>query len=271
MKFILTIFLAMISLSATPTCGAAEKKKGSAQISTPQPAPPSKATLNFCEAAKNGNLEMMEIFLQQGAEINNDNCAYDGETPLIRSAHPPYFRPEVFNFLLAHNANPNLQTKAGETALMNLVQITSVDSVLSQIPALFEHGALVDIEDSQGNTALTYAVSTGYNDAEKRNRKFGIIRYLVNIKGANINHQNKDGKTPLMFTAKNCGISTVALMLDLKANTEISTPEGDTAMTLAAEAAARESGDGTCIQVVRILKAVQDAAKNSPAMSEPRT
>ncbi|MEQ1533032.1 MAG: hypothetical protein HOO97_00135 [Sideroxydans sp.] len=262
MKIIFTIFLTVITFSATSTWAATEKKKGHAKIAAPQPTPPSKATLNFCEAAKNGNLEMMEVFLEQGADINSTNCDFLNETPLIHSVQPDYYHLDVFDFLLSHDASPNLQTPTGTTALMNLVRITSQDSVLTQIPALFEGGAQVDLEDANGNTALIHAVSTLQPDSvytdERKIRKSQIIRDLVSVRGADINHQNKIGMTPLMIAAQNCGRNTVQLLLELKADTKISTPTGDTAMTLAAEVASYESHEGACTQSFRMLKAVQN-------------
>jgi hypothetical protein len=224
---------------------------------------PSKVTLNFCKAAENGNLEMMGIFLQQGADINSQNCSNDGETALIRSVNPPYFIPDVFEFLLTNNAEPNLQSKTGETALMNLVTVNSVDSVLTQLPVLFDHGAKVDIEDNHGNTALDFAVSTSYSRAETMNRSLEYIRYLVSVKSADINHKNKSGETPLMISAKGCGGAEVKLLLELGANTEIRDQNGDTALAMVSEKAAHESSHGTCIEVVRILQNAKDYVKSN--------
>lgn len=228
--------------------------------------PPSKATVNFCEAGKHGNVEMMDLFLQQGAVIDSENCPHGemtvDETPLIRSVDKEsilsrYTDPKVFDYLITHNANPNFQTSAKKrTALMYLVKNNDDDFVMGQIIAIFGRGAKVDIEDAEGNTALygaALASSGGPLDDARKPRKSEIIRYLVTEQKANVNHKNKNGQTPLMMVAQGCLEEETKLLIQLGADAELKTPKGETAISFASERAARSS-DQSCNKVARVLQ-----------------
>jgi ankyrin repeat protein len=272
MKNLHAVSLVLLAFASHAAFAAPVSKKADGiDQNAPQYHQPSKVTKNFCEAASNGNLEMMELFMQQGAEIDNENCTYATQTPLMASAQHRYYREEVFNFLLDHNANPNYQTKHGETSLMYLAErntsndVNDTDSTVRAIERLFAHGAKVDLEDANGNTALDHAITIGYEDSFQMRRTQNIIRYLVSSKNADVNHKNNKGDSPLMKAAKGCGVNTVNLLIALGANTEIRNTADDTAVSLAAEGAARESSGGSCTEVVKILQKAKQDEKSKPS------
>lgn len=74
--------------------------------------------------------------------------------------------------------------------------------ILVQI--LVAGGAMVDLENSRGSTALMYAAQQG---------QLAISRFLLE-KGANVNKKQKDGYSPLMIAARFGKLEVVELLLD---------------------------------------------------------
>ena len=66
---------------------------------------------DLIEAAKDGNLEVLELLLQQGANIDIQNN--NGNTALIWAARND--RLEVVKLLLQQGANPDLRDNHGST------------------------------------------------------------------------------------------------------------------------------------------------------------
>jgi len=243
MKRISAAFLVICVVSSTNAFGAPSRiKPAKPNLNSVQYRQPSKVTQNFCDAAKKSNLDVMKLFLQQGAEIDNENCANgflggDGTTPLMESISTNLLtdiNTNVFSYLLANGSNPNYQTKYGETPLMILVEKNLDDTVFARISDLFDHGAKVDIESVSGHTALDYAISTDHINPSAAESSHKIMSYLIHTKGANVNHKNKAGETPLMLAAKLCEEDKVKLLLSSGADAGLSTPKGNTAFTFAA-------------------------------------
>lgn len=259
--------------TATGIAYAGDKSKiHGPSVNSPQYRQPDKATQNFCNAAENRNIQMMGLFLQQGADINNENCGYDANTPLMRSLYGFNYSMQVAEYIFNNGADVNYQTKNGETALMMLVRNNFRDDLNTLLPELFDHGAKVDLENNLGNTALDYAVSTGYDQYSMKN-SLNTVRYLVK-KGADVNHKNKSGTTPLMLSSKGCGVEEVKLLLSLGANPKLATPMGETAMSMAADSAANQSSYGSCNEVVRILQnpeqySSEDSSESASTSSIP--
>jgi ankyrin repeat protein len=118
----------------------------------------------------------------------------EGKTVLIaacmqiyRHGAPSIDYPRLIQTLLALNANPNLQDKHGDTALMYSAQKN--DLIILQ--DLLDHGADVNLGDTKGDTALFNTVTAQ-------------AAALLLERGADINHQNNRGNTVLIWTSFMC-------------------------------------------------------------------
>lgn len=252
MKWAVVLAVACVSLVAIEAHAAG---KGSVS-----PAMPDKPTKNFCNALSNRNFEMMDVFLAQGADINNENCFHGSQTPLMNTVaivNRYVDTPALVKYLLQHGADVNYQNKNGNTALMYAVD-ASVDrlygdpeSLIQNVAMLVEKGAKTNLADNDGDTALFYAVAKGYNE-KSWGRFQRMVGYLVK-NGADVNHQNKRGLTPLMLAAKGCGVGAVKLLLSLNANVEKQTKTSETALSIAQEQAASTRQGSSCNEVAKIL------------------
>jgi len=133
---------------------------------------PISQAINKCKAA-------IPILLDKGADPNGRNQRGTPLfTPLFQTADP-----EIGRWLVAHKADVNAREEAGQqrTPLMAQIYYTNY------VEFLIEAGAGIDLQDTNGNTALHYAVRLSRPDA---------VAILLAHK-ANPNIQNDMGYTPL--------------------------------------------------------------------------
>jgi len=109
------------------------------------------------DATLYGTPDIAQALLDAGARPNTQDN--NGLTALMNA-----FRSDMISLLCNHNANPNIQNKNGRTALMLTIkrQIPNAISVvipnaISVVKNLLNYGALLDIQDNDGETALTLA------------------------------------------------------------------------------------------------------------------
>ena len=133
--------------------------------------------------------------------------------PLIQAVMTGYW--PMVQLLLDHGANVNAQSINGNTALMFAAQTRSEDI----IRLLVEHGADVDNQAVDGHTALMVAASHGADFVGK---------LLIN-EGADVNLENDKGQTALMFAAEHPPLESMGCML-LEHNADINVQDS-TGMT----------------------------------------
>ncbi|KAK8647505.1 hypothetical protein V6N13_121240 [Hibiscus sabdariffa] len=97
-------------------------------------------------AASIGNLEIMEILLSKGANVNVKNDG--GRTALHYAASKGWLK--IAELLISHGAEVDATDRTGQTPLMNAVICHNKEVAL----LLIRHGADVDIEDNEGYTVL---------------------------------------------------------------------------------------------------------------------
>lgn len=193
-----------------------------------------------------------------------------GETLLMDAAR--HKQPKILEILLNNGAYVNAMSNSLRTALYFAAHSGCYDCTRILIQA----GAYIDQESIEGETALGEAAGNGYT---------GILKLLIS-RGANVNIANKDGVTPLMrvhdqlgnnnnaailvragadinaiskkkrtalmFATAACHAAKVRLLIDNKADVNIRSDDGNTALSLAQE-------KWLCGEVVEML--IQAGAK----------
>lgn len=174
-------------------------------------------TLSFLLACKYDSVVNVETMLNNGIDVNGKSKA--GITGLMVAAAEN--RREVVELLLKHHAKPNIQTRAGTSALMLASARGSEAAIISD---LIHAKADVNLVTRNKNTALMSAISDGEeivalllksgadvnavnNDGEtafyqaiNHNRSASVIKALTDA-GADVNKADNEGTSPLMLAA----------------------------------------------------------------------
>lgn len=167
-------------------------------------------------AARAGKLEIVQLLLEAGADVNStmDGRHPDGDTvreatALLHAASRGYL--DVVELLLANGADPNkVEIQEGDTPLHGAAFFDYADV----IKILLENGADPDVQRiSDGIAPLHWAARNGSSEA---------VEALVQG-GANVNMKDLDrGLTPLLsilyFAPPNQQINLINLLLDHGAN-----------------------------------------------------
>jgi len=101
----------------------------------------------------------------------------------------PVFKVEE---LLNGGANPNAGTKDNVVPLMLCSYLGNIKTTR----LLLERGALVDVLDAKGNSALIYSV------AQNREESNSVVTSYLLSKGADVNVVTKNGDTPLLILTR---------------------------------------------------------------------
>jgi ankyrin repeat protein/predicted Ser/Thr protein kinase len=203
--------------TATVEAAASDEREEGTALSTPP----------LVIAAARGNLQMVEMLLNSGAEVN----AQDRSGTTALSAAVDGGHDEVVPQLLAQGADVNRARTTGVTPLM----IAAARGKQELVELLLNSGANTDATDRNGWTALASAVD---------NRHDGITRLLLN-RGADVDGVLETGVSPLMIAASRGDEAVVRLLLDKGANTDSADRNGWTALHSAVD-----NGDA---ELVRLL------------------
>ncbi len=106
-------------------------------------------------AAQSGHMEVMEVLLDRGADVNAQNET--GQTALIGAAS--LGDAELVNFLLDRGADPNITNK--ESGFTALIAATWSDYP-EIVETLLRKGAQVNAKDKFGKTPLKWAREKGH-------------------------------------------------------------------------------------------------------------
>ena len=160
--------------------------------------------------------------IKNEADVNAFTFRY--ETPLMLASY--FGHVNAMAFLIEHGAKVDLQDEIGTTALQyaaqgpnlsdeinnyfslqgvdrnKFVEETSVHDHVKAVTFLIEHGANVDLQDNNGDTALHYAVTFDFPE---------IVKMLLNL-GASDMCNNK-GLTPLHQASISASIGVVEYLI----------------------------------------------------------
>ncbi|SPM44655.1 ankyrin repeat-containing protein 13 [Orientia tsutsugamushi] len=210
-------------------------------------------------AINNGDVSAVKSILDEDSTIVNVQDRY-GRTPLHLSVQ--FKQEEITKMLLEHNADVTLKNRDGNTPLhlaawdhnLNMTEILlSHGNVIidmqnnhGQTPlhlastrphllsteslkiaqALLTHGANVNLEDEDGNTALHYATSSFHH--------IEMTEILLNH-GANVNAQNNLGDTALHRAARSGRFPAVVCLLKSGASVHLKGENGNSVLHCGAQ------------------------------------
>jgi ankyrin repeat protein len=126
-----------------------------------------------------GNIEIVEYLVSQGADINIKDGS--GETPLQIAIHEG--KLELIKFFLSKKADVNMKDYFNETSLHEAVNKGEIEIV----KLIVAHGADLNAKNNLKETPLFYAVKNNYSD---------IAKYLIS-KGSEVNTKDLGGRSPL--------------------------------------------------------------------------
>ena len=215
--------------------------------------------------------EILSCLMENGADV--DTKTFDDCTPLMIAAE--IGDTKVATFLIEHGANVDLPDKTGATALYyalkcpgNLCEVMSFfiengadinactsyncctplmmacvktvndQQIMSALTFLIEHGAMVNLQDKDGNTVLHYVVQEkpGFHEP------YEVLDYLIQ-NGADINAQSNDGRTPLMKAIELSEVDIASFLIKQGANLDLQDKNGDTAFHYAVRSDSPEITD----------------------------
>lgn len=216
-------------------------------------------------ACQCGHLEIFRFMLDNGANVNHQNKF--GMTGLSYASQQGSL--EMTQRLLDQGANIHLQDNRGRTPLFFARQIAGIGSQLvAMVRCLLERGANVNHQDNKGRTPLffmaggnklkgkhlerddenlerdeehsqqdkvyfeeyNYSVTLGEGIPSEANVE--VIQLLLD-RGANLQHQDVWGETPLFFSVRTGQIDITHLLLACGANVDHQNSVGRTPIYLA--------------------------------------
>ena len=172
----------------------------------------SNATALHFAATKKHNIEVIS---QLTAIVDVNARESKGRTALMISAYIGDI--EAVKILLDRKANINIGDIYGRTPLMAALQ--QGHTALATL--LLEGGADVKQETNSGETALFYAC---------RKVEDGLVRLLVKRDDRLLNHPDSNGNTLLMHAVKEKDLKCLKLLLSLGANVDVENKFGKTAI-----------------------------------------
>lgn len=189
----------------------------------------------FAIAIESGDLEAIKSLIEGGAKA--DTIIDYGEhkiTPLMKAAWDGQI--EIAKYLIDSGADVNAVDDQQETPLFSAIKRERVE--ITQL--LIDRGAKVNIRDSRQFTPLITAAAAGSQE---------IVRILVKA-GGNIKDEMY-GLTPLMFAVASRKVDVLKLLVELGAPVDqVSSTSGQTALLSAIYA-----GNAEMVQALIDLKA----------------
>ena len=176
-------------------------------------------------------IKIAELLIKLGSDVNAVDI--DGETPLLCCVHKRSGCDiALLRFLLAKGAKVNARTKEGVSILLKATKVNDREATrillnagadasvsdsdkntplnfaafsgsLPIVEMLLTHHAKIEPIDSEGNTPLTTTLNGEDNP--------DVVGALIH-RGADVNHRNKAGDTPLALAQKSKFMKSIRLL-----------------------------------------------------------
>ncbi len=168
-------------------------------------------------AASRGHLETVWLLLERGANLEHQ-VKHHGWAPLSMAASNGH--AETAQLLLDRGATIDRQDIYGETPLL----VAAKRAKLNVVRLLLDRGANIDLPGIGGNTPLAIASFVRFFHRDK----LQILQLLLE-RGADIDHKNIHGQTPLheACSSQN-GVEVLQALLDRGPNLELQDNNGET-------------------------------------------
>ena len=171
-------------------------------------------------AIKRESQDMVQLLIDKGADLNFKNK--NGDSPVKYAIK--YQNYNILNMLLDNGADTEIKDNTGKTPLIYLLATSKLNTnKIKMIKSLVKHNAKINNVDNEGKTALMWACTMQMQKTidmannrirlkKVRENRENLIKYLIK-NGANINKEDKNGKTALMLTVDNTEIETTIRLL----------------------------------------------------------
>jgi ankyrin repeat protein len=169
-------------------------------------------------AVRNGNIEIVDILIKGGADINKGDQA--GKTALSHAAESG--KVDLTRKLIDSGADVNKRDLVGGNSVLWAAGLGNAET----LAIVVEAGGNVDVKDINGLTPLQWAAQTGKTDSMK----------ILIDGGADVNATDGlNGESVLMRAARSGKIESINLLLDNGADTGIKTKLGGNALHISSE------------------------------------
>jgi hypothetical protein len=220
---------------------------------------------------------MMDLYLQQGADINCQNCGQQ-PTALFRAITNDRF--QLADWLIQRGAEINVTAASGQSTGVTLAMLAAAPNgigiwaypSLPKLDYLIKNGADVKAEDSTGRNALLYIRAWECIDNKGRRAENGkcvaFVDQLV-THGVDVNHQDRSGASALMNAAISCSPDAIKLLLSYGADPALKDKLGKAALDFAMDRATNSSQNSGCNEAVKILMNPQRVSQSPPISFQP--
>lgn len=172
-------------------------------------------------ASEKGYLEVVQLLLDNGAEVNS-KTASDHYTALILAAQ--HENSAVTKLLISAGADISAENGYGNTALHEACHAGNIEVAKELVAA----GANVNAVNHKGSTpihTLCYGESPGTHTVE-------FLKFLL-ASGSNLDAADKRGMTPLLVCCTSGRVDLIEVLVEFGANPKVEDDQGRGAMAIA--------------------------------------
>jgi ankyrin repeat protein len=172
---------------------------------------PSYGAAALVELAREGNLEVVDVLIKNGADVNARVVVYEKTwTPFLSAIW--YHNFQMASMLIETGADVNAKIDKGNTPLLWLAihcRNNIKKNAAKMMSLLLKNGADVNAANERGETALIIVskliapkFDTRWSILFKRSYETGLLSILIE-NGADVNAMDAEGNTALMYVSKN--------------------------------------------------------------------